>query len=332
MNFKRNILTFFGLFLMLIFSLQNCQDKNENRWDIAVKPLKSEVKITDISKEYYDTKVDLEDFKKKYDWFQGTVSDEDFAQRRTDSVEVKIYQEAISKINVPKLEEELTNLFAHIQHYYPKFKTPKVYIFSSALQMVKQSPLIYIPQDNFLFIDVSSFMGEESEFYEGLETYYKTTMNPKNIVVKVADIIISNIVPFDKNNQKFIDHILYQGKKKVLLDAFLPKVSEHLKMNYSQAQYNWAVANEENIWNYFVENDLVFSPDPRLVDRFITEGPFSKFYTEIDQKSSPQVGIYIGWRIATAFTKENPEISLQDFLKLNATEIFNQSKYNPKNK
>ncbi|PIE50988.1 MAG: gliding motility protein GldB [Flavobacteriales bacterium] len=323
---------YLGLIITMIFHLQSCKDKHENRWDIAINSSKSKVKITDISEKYYDTTLSLEDFKKDFPWFQGDeISDEDFVKRRTDSLEVAVYQEAIANIKVPKLEQELSDLFAHIKHYYPKFEQPKVYIFSSALQMVKQTPMIYNPQSNVLFIDISSFMGTKSKFYEGLEEYLKSSMNAENIVVKVAEVIVSNVVPFDKNNQKFIDKLVYQGKKQILLDAFLPNISDELKMNLTKEKYAWSVSNEANIWNFFVENDLVFSADPRLEDRFITEAPFSKFYTEIDRKSSPRVGVFIGWQICKHFLAENPKVNLQDFLKMNATIIFNQSKYNPKN-
>ena len=74
---------------------------------------------------------------------------------------------------------------------------------------------------------------------------------------------------------------------------------------------------------------MVFSDDPKLYERFLSVAPFSKFYTEIDQKSSPRVGSFIGWRICKAFYSQKPETKLSDFLRMNATEIFNQSNYKP---
>lgn len=140
-----------------------------------------------------------------------------------------------------------------------------------------------------------------------------------------------NFVEANTDHQKFIDELIYNGKIMTLQDAFLPDFPDYLKMNYTQKQYDWAKENEVNIWNFFVENNLVFSDDIRLNERFIKPGPFSKFYTEIDNESSPQVGIFEGWQICRKFFQEKPEIKLLDFLKLNAQEIFNQSKYKPKN-
>jgi hypothetical protein len=36
-------------------------------------------------------------------------------------------------------------------------------------------------------------------------------------------------------------------------------------MNYTQKQYEWATGNEANIWNYFVESNLIFGDDPDWV-------------------------------------------------------------------
>jgi hypothetical protein len=125
--------------------------------------------------------------------------------------------------------------------------------------------------------------------------------------------------------------MVYQGKLMTLQDAFLPNTPEYLKMNYTEKQYQWSVSNEANIWNYFVENNIIFGEDHRLEERFILQGPFSKFYTEIDNKSSPQVGIFIGWQICKKYLQEKPETKLNDFLVMDATAIFNDSEFKPKN-
>jgi hypothetical protein len=321
---------FFLCFVVSLLLLQNCKKENQNPWKIEIKNPAQKVEITDISKELYDLNIPLENFKQKYPWFQGTVSDEDFAIRRADENESKIYKEAISKIDVAKLNKDLTDLFSHIKNYFPEFKEPKVFLYSSALQGVME-PVFYHPEQNMLFIDVTGFMGENNPNYKGIEQYFQTSMNPQNIVPKVSEIFAEFFVPRNLEHQKFIDELIYQGKLMTLQDAFLPDFPDYLKMNYTQKQYDWAIANEANIWNFFVENNLVFSDDTRLGERFIKPGPFSKFYTEIDNESSPQIGIFTGWQICRKFFNENPKTKLQDFLKMNAQEIFNQSNYKPKN-
>ncbi|SDQ71223.1 hypothetical protein SAMN05421664_2283 [Chryseobacterium soldanellicola] len=314
---------------ILVVSLNSCKKETKDQWKVEVKNPAEKVEITDISKEFYDQNVPLDQFKAKFPWFQGTVSDADFGKRRADAQEVKIYKEAIGKIDQKKLQKDLQDLFSHIKFYFPKFQSPKVFLFSSALQMV-QDPIFYDAKGNLLFIDVTGFMGDGNANYKGLELYFQKSMNPNNIVPKVSMIFAENSVMESQDHQKFIDQLILNGKIMILQDAFLPDFPDYLKMNYTQKQYDWAVANEANIWNYFVENNLIFGDDPRLVERFITPGPFSKFYTEIDNESSPQIGIFTGWQICKAYFKQKPETKLTDFLKMDATVIFNQSGYKPK--
>lgn len=323
-------------FKYLLFStvfltgLNSCKKDTENLWKVEVKNPVEKVQIIDISKELYDPNVSLESFTQKYPFFQGTVPNEDFVERRKDPEEIKVYKEAISKIDVTKLSKELADLFSHIKNYFPDFKEPQVFLYSSALQGI-MDPIFYEPEKGMLFIDIAAFMGENNPNYKGLEQYFQKSMNPKNILPKVSEIFAEHFVPHNFEHQKFIDNIVYYGKLMTLQDAFLPQEPDALKMNYTPEQYEWAKANEVNIWNYFVENNLVFSDDQRLAERFINPAPFSKFYTEIDNESSPQIGIFSGWQICRKFYKEKPETKLADFLKMNAQEIFNQSNYKPKN-
>ncbi|WP_312076377.1 gliding motility protein GldB [Chryseobacterium sp.] len=314
---------------LLVLSLNSCKKEQETDWKVEIKQPAEKVSVTDISKVFFDTKVPLEQFQAQFPWFQGTVPDEDFAKRRTDAEEIKIYKEAASKIDQAKLEKDLNDLFSHIKYYFPKFKTPKVYLFSSALQMA-QEPILYDEKTNFLFVDITGFMGFKNPNYKGLELYFQKSMNPENIVPKISKIFAEKIVPFSTDHQKFIDLILYSGKVMMLQDAFLPETPDYLKMDYTKEQYDWAKNNEANIYNYFVEHNLIFGDDHRLAERFLNPGPFSKFYTEIDNESSPMVGVFTGWQISKAYFSKNPDTKLTDFIKKDATQIFNEAGYKPK--
>lgn len=314
-------------FSLIIAGFYGCKKDAENRWNTDV-PAQQPAQIADISKEFYDPNTSLEAFKQKYPWFQGTVSDEDFAKRKADPEEIKVYREAASKIDQNKLQKDLSSLFARIKFYFPKFQPPKVFLFSSAMQMATE-PVFFQPQANMLFIDLTGFMGEKNANYAGINLYQLSSMNPQNLLPKVSETLAENLVPVSGDHQKFIDMMVYSGKLMTLQDAFLPEVPDHLKINYTQKQYDWAKANEANVWNYFVENNLVFSDDQRLGERFLSPGPFSKFYTEIDNQSSPQIGVFSGWQICRKFLQKNPDTKLPDFLKMNATEIFNQAEYKP---
>lgn len=319
------------LYLLILFiSAISCKKPNEKeRWETVKIPQAAPLKITDISADFYSKDLGTEQFVQKYPWFQGSVSNEDFEKRRRDSAEIAIYTEAISKNNLGKLSTDLGNFFAQTTAYFPDFQAPQTFVYSSSMQS-EADAILYSPMDKMLFIDLSQFMGEGNRYYAGVEKYLQKSMNPQNILPKVSQTVTAQFVPFSSDNQKFIDRIIYAGKRMILSDALLPKTSDAVKMGYTEEQLKWAQANEGNVWNFFVENDIVFSDDVRLNGRFIEEGPFSKFYTEVDNSSSPQIGIFIGWMICRSFLDKNPDTTLKEFLKMDATEIFNKSQYNPK--
>lgn len=325
----KKTITYF-LLLTLSFFLFSCNKDAENRWKIEIKHAEP-VKITDISAEFYNEKIPFENFKKDYAFFLSPqVPDATYEKKRNDAIERRVYKDAISKNKLADLEKNLTSLFAHIKHYFPNFQNPQVYVFSSATELYEE-PILYIPDQKMLFIDLSAFLGEKSEFYESIDLYLRKEMNPENLVPKVAETIATDYVPATPDHNKFLDKIVNFGKLQTLQDAFLPETIDQYKIGYSKDQQSWAISNEENIWNYFVENDLLFNDDSRLDERFLAKAPFSKFYTEIDQKSSPKVGAFIGWQICRKYLEKNPDITLQKFLLLPATEIFNNSNYKPKN-
>lgn len=101
-------------------------------------------------------------------------------------------------------------------------------------------------------------------------------------------------------------------------------------MGYMPEQIKWCEENEAYIWRYFIENEMLYSDDPKLRTRFMTPAPFSKFFLEIDNDSPGRIGAWIGWQMVRAYMKNNSEVSLADLFKTDAKEIFEKSKYKPK--
>ena len=143
----------------------------------------------------------------------------------------------------------------------------------------------------------------------------------------VSSFSTQKIPPVSDNN--LLGQMIYFGKQLVLKDLLLPDYSDADKMGYMPEQVKWCQENESYMWRYFIENELLYSNDQKLNNRFINPAPFSKFYLEIDNESPGSVGSWIGWQIVRSFMKNN-EVSLEELLKMNAKEIFEKSKYKPK--
>ena len=123
--------------------------------------------------------------------------------------------------------------------------------------------------------------------------------------------------------------MIYFGKQLYLKDLLLPNYSDAEKMGYTPEQMKWCEENESYMWRYFIEKEMLYSDDQKLIPRFINPAPFSKFYLEIDNESPGQVGAWIGWQIVRSYIKNN-DVPIADLLKTDAKEIFVKSKYKPK--
>ncbi|RQP14546.1 MAG: gliding motility protein GldB [Chryseobacterium sp.] len=317
----------FFLISVLLLGVTSCKKKSNSRRDLATVPV--DFQMTDISAEMYNTKIPFDRFKNQYRWFlDPDVPDSVYIKKRSDVEEMKIYREALQKLDVQNLKAGLTGLFGRVKNFDTHFQPPHVYLFSSATQMALE-PILYAADKDLLFIDLSGFLGEQSKYYDWTEQYFRSSMTPQNLLPKTSYALADQFVGQSLGSAKFIDQIVTEGKKMALQDSFLPDEPDHLKFGYTAKQQEWAVQNEAQVWNFFVENNLIYSDSPDLYERFIAPGPFSKFYAPIDNEAAPRIGAWIGWQICREYLEKHPDVSLKEFLQTDASTLFTQSGYRP---
>lgn len=316
--------------LVVFLVLVSCGKKD--RWEVKIDQPKVEIEVIDISKDYYNPENSLASLKASYPFFfDDSVEDTVFENRRKSKYELSLF-DSIQKVyeNQP-YRDDLNKLFTRYKYYFPMIETPTIYVYSSAMQSI-YDPVIYSVEDRVMFIALDSFLGKNSEVYKAEKVYPYLTQNMDlaNLPSFVVQSIGREIVPFDPRNQSFVSLMIDEGKKLVLADALLPQTKDHLKIGYSPEKYNWAVANEGNIWNYFVEENLVFSTDKSLSDRFLRVAPHSRFMNEVETESPGRIGAWIGWQICKSYLDKKPDVSLAEFINTPTEEIFKESKYKPK--
>ncbi|WP_041383624.1 gliding motility lipoprotein GldB [Polaribacter sp. MED152] len=315
---------YFALFmvLMLFFS---CSDKNKSQIDVS--NIKVDFSIERFDEDFYNAnKESLSNVKQKYPYlFPYSLTDSIALSKINDAQERELYKETRQVYeNLTKLNKDLTSLFKHVKYYYPSFESPKVITMLSNIDY--DNRVIYA--DSLLLISLDAYLGKTHRFYADFPNYIKETNTENHIVVDVANAIIDSQMPTSMQ-RRFVDKIVYEGKKAYLLNSYLPYVSEAIKMGYSLEKLNWAKMHEEQIWMYFIEKNLLFDTNSKLSQRFIDNAPFSKFYTAEDKATPGRIGVWLGWQIVTSYMQHN-DVSLQELLKKDSEEIFNKSKYKPK--
>ena len=318
------------LCVLMLTVFMSCGGK-EDRWEIDHDPLKEEITITDVSGAYFDPSKTNETLRGQFpDFFQAS-SDSLLSTRRSDSLGLSL-QRDVEK-TFPKeaaIKDSLKDIFARLKHFYPNFTVPKVYLFTGELSY--EYPVAYFAETSDMVIGPDWFLGEKHPAYQALSVpdYFRIQMNPGNFRSKVVESIARQMVPYDIRKRKFIERMIYEGKLLVIQDALLPDTSDAFKIGYTQDEIDWAVTNAPQIYVYFTEEQLFFSDDKRLNQRFLDPAPFSKFFSENDTKSPGRIAAWMGWQICRSYLDKNKDLSLQEFLmEPDLVKIFNNSGYKP---
>lgn len=311
-------------FIIIFLLMLNCG--KENKLDINISDIDIKTTIKRFDQEFYTgSPSTLTELKNKYPYlFPEQNHDSIWIQKMQDKDEQELFAETQTVFSsFDEEKEKLTDLFKHIKYYYPDFKAPTIITLLTNVDY--ENKVVYA--DSLLFISLDMYLGNDSKIYQDFPDYIKNNFKKSHLIVDVAEAIAHVQIPY-ATNRSFISRILQEGKKKYLLDAYLPNVSDAEKMGYSPAQIDWALFNDEDVWKYFIQNKLLFSTDQELSRRFIDDAPFSKFYQANDSETPGKIGVWFGWQIIRAYM-ENNDTSLQELLKMNNEEIFKKSKYKP---
>ncbi len=311
------------LFLVLILVACNSQSNEEKE----IEKIAIDLKVTRFDKKFSKvTQNSLHQLKSEYPYlFPERFTDSMWIAKANDSIQQELNVEVEKAFPDFSTEEDgIYELFQHTKYYFPSFEIPHVITITSEVDY--RNKVLLTP--DYLFISLDTYLGREHPFYIGLQEYLKKNFEKDQILPDVANEIAEVYVP-QPESKTFLAHMLYYGKILYLKDLLLSKVADHHKIGYNEEELKWAIANEEEVWRYFVEREVIFNTDTDLNSRFLYPAPFSKFYLELDAESPARLGQFIGWQMIRQYMDKN-EVSVQEMLATNAETIFNKANYKPK--
>lgn len=312
------------IFLVLSFFFLSCNTKHKTEKSADAIPVALEVVRFD--KIFFETEPqDLAKVKKEFPFFFPAGNDDAvWLEKMQNPLWRELYTEVQKKFsNFDSYKSQLETTFQNIQHYFPKTKAPKVYTVIS--EMDYNNKVIYA--DSLLIVSLEMYLGKEHKFYQ-FPNYIKQNFEPQQLLPDVVESFAKSQIP-PSTEKSFLAAMIYAGKELYLIDMLLPDYKDSDKIGYTPEQLQWCEENESYMWRYFIEDQLLYNDDPKLIPRFISPAPFSKFYLEIDNESPGRVGTWIGWQIVRSYMKNN-EVSLPQLMHTSAKEIFEKSKYKPK--
>lgn len=316
----------FILIVSLFFLLFSCQDDNKLEAEISKIDINVNIERFDIAFAEAEP-TNLPALKANFPFmFPRQYDDAFWYNKMQDTLQRQLSEETIKKFPALKTEtKDIKKMFQHLKYYFPTFKTPRIITTTSDVDYKNK----VIVTDTIAIVELDTYLGNDHFFYEGLQSYIVANMMPDQIVVDLANAYAEKYV-LNSRRKHLLDEMVYFGKLLYIKDKVIPFISDAQKIGYTQQQLDWAFANQEQIWKYFIQKELLYSTDSKLPNRFINPAPFSKFYlAEIDNESPGKIGQFIGWQIVKAYMNNN-DVTLNELLNTPAQTIFNKSYYKPR--
>ena len=224
------------------------------------------------------------------------------------------------------LENELTLAFRYFRYHFPQKEIPEFYSYVSGLDF--ELPVKYY--ENNVIIGLDMFLGRNYSNYErvGVPAFKRNRFEPAAAPVEVMRVLAEDLIRYNRQiPETYLDFMIYEGKMLYFLDCMFPAVADSIKISYTAQQIDWAERNQGHAWAFYLDNEMLYSTDRQLIQKFTGAAPFTAPFS---RGSAPRMGVFTGWQIVREYMRRNSDVSLMElFMEKTSREILNDSRYRP---
>lgn len=242
----------------------------------------------------------------------------------SDSIYIQVFDTvAVYFKDTRKIEHTLADGFKRYHYFFPDRIVPNVYFMISGF-----NESVVVGRET-LAISLEDYLGLDHVFYIWLDLYdyLKTNMYPEKIPSDGLWAWLQTEFQINKTSSNLLANMIHQGKILYILQQLLPHEPLNRILSYSDQQLNWCLANEAAIWRYIIEQKHLFSKNDLVIKKYTDQAPFTQFF---GQESAPRAGSFTGFKIVSAYMKNNKEVTLPQLIETkDYQQILEKSGYKP---
>lgn len=340
MKFTRKIGTLF-LAASALLTIQSCSD---NLLDVDISASKYQLEsvhldsiLTHTPDQQLGTAIfelsqkfpELMDYQFYYCYKTGLPKDTAFQENWFEFTHNPYYKRLSKRIsekfpNTAASKKTIEDGFKRIRVHLPKAKLPKTIVFMNSFF----SSSMYCTQ-NEIGVGLERYLGAKTDVIRELpgDVFYewiKEAMEPEYLERDaVCAWVLTHICEPGKDVNN-IEAIIQWGKILYVTKAALPEQEEHILLRYNTADYEWALKNERNFWEYLVKQNMLFAKSETDQAAFLQEAPFT---SGLPQKGPDRLGQFLGYRIVASYM-EQYDVTLQQLLDKPYNEILSEYEIN----
>lgn len=253
----------------------------------------------------------------------GNVEDSVFynsiQQFRADSSIQQLEQSILTLMpELEKKEKDLIDGFKHLKFHFPNGVQPKNIVYLNALFTTG----VFCTEEE-IGVGVEWYLGKENKIVQQLNTqfFFDWMKNAMDIRYYERDVLTGWIEThyIESVEGSLAENFIRWGKILYLTEAAYPKKEKSIILRYTKEDYQWALDNEEQFWEYLVKEKLLFKSDEKTTRNMMNEGPFTPGLP--NQEAPDRLGQFIGWRMVHQYMKKN-EVSLEELIQKDYNEIL----------
>ncbi len=233
--------------------------------------------------------------------------------------------------NLKSVEKDLNKAQKYLKYHFPDYDMPNFYAYIT--EFGYQTIIFRDGDKDGIGIGLDMYLGQDFDYKQvdpkdPMFSDYLTRNYTEEYIVRNAMEIITSDLMGESRGKRMLDQMLYNGKRLYIMEQIMPWVSDSIIMEYTTDDMAWVDDNELQIWDYFLENNLVYETNHLKINKYLNPSPHSP---GMPAEAPGRTATYIGRQIIKSYMNRNPETSLIELIAFKESQkLLELSRYKPK--